>query len=85
MTGCVFLMLISIIVVAEWVKKKKLPYLGLSPCFGFGSFEYNSSKYRFMVIERYDTDLQKLFEESNKRFPDKTVYQVGLSIVSNFF
>lgn len=37
-----------------------------------------------MVIERYDTDLQKLFEQNNRRFPDKTVYQIGLSLVSKF-
>ncbi|KAG8191745.1 hypothetical protein JTE90_008808 [Oedothorax gibbosus] len=68
--------------IAEWVKKNKLPFLGLSPMHGFGSFEFNGSKYRFMVIERYDKDLQKLFEESNRRFPEKTVYQVGLSMIN---
>lgn len=71
-----------IIKVAEWVKKKKLPYLGLSPCYGFGSFEFNNSKYRFMIIERFDKDLQKLFEDNGKRFPAKVVYQIGLSLVS---
>ncbi|KAF8793844.1 Nucleosomal histone kinase 1 like protein [Argiope bruennichi] len=67
---------------AEWVKKKKLTYLGLSPCYGFGSFEYNNSKYRFMIIERFDKDLQKLFEENGKRFPLKVVYQIGLSLLN---
>ncbi|GFT33159.1 nucleosomal histone kinase 1 [Nephila pilipes] len=66
----------------EYVKKKKLPYLGLSPCYGFGSFEYNSSKYRFMIIERFDKDLQHLFQENGKRFPPKTVYLIGLSLLN---
>ncbi|GFY63386.1 hypothetical protein TNIN_204911 [Trichonephila inaurata madagascariensis] len=67
---------------AEWIKKKKLPYLGLSPCYGFGSFEYNNSKYRFMIIERFDKDLQHLFEENGKRFPPKAVYLIGLSLLN---
>ncbi|GIY59012.1 hypothetical protein CDAR_44151 [Caerostris darwini] len=67
---------------AEWVKKKKLSYLGLSPCYGFGSFEYDNSKYRFMIIERFDKDLQKLLEENGKKFPAKAVYLVGMSLIN---
>lgn len=75
-------MYLFIYLVSDWVKKKKLHYLGLSPCHGFGSFEHNGSKYRFMVIERFGKDLQKLLEENNKIFPIKTVCLIGLSVVS---
>lgn len=66
---------------SAWMKSKKLEYLGLSPCHGFGSFEFNGSKYRFMVIERYDRDLQMLLNENDKKFPLKTVCRIGLSVV----
>lgn len=66
---------------SDWVKKKKLDYLGLSPCHGFGSFEHNGSKYRFMVLERFGKDLQKLLEENERTFPLKTVCLIGLSVI----
>ena len=37
-----------------------------------------------MVMERFGTDLQKLFEQNNKRFKRKTVCCLALQIVSNF-
>ncbi|XP_035207280.1 serine/threonine-protein kinase VRK1-like isoform X2 [Stegodyphus dumicola] len=64
-----------------WIKEKKLDYLGLSPCHGFGSFEFNNSKYRFMVLERFDKDLQQLLNDNGKTFPVKTVCLIGLSVV----
>lgn len=47
-----------------------------------GSHEYNKTKYRFLVMDRYGTDLSKLFQENNKRFPEHTVYKLALQIVS---
>lgn len=40
------------------------------------------SSYRFMVMDRFGTDLQKTFEENGKRFPRKVVLQLGLKLVS---
>ncbi|KAJ6661839.1 hypothetical protein lerEdw1_013010 [Lerista edwardsae] len=37
--------------------------------------------YRFMVMDRFGKDLQKIFEESGKRFTRKTVLQLGLRIL----
>ncbi|XP_042902557.1 serine/threonine-protein kinase VRK1 isoform X2 [Parasteatoda tepidariorum] len=68
--------------IEEWIKQKKLPYLGLSPCHGFGSFEYKGSKYRFMVLEKFGKDLQKLLEENNRKFPPETVYNIALSVIN---
>lgn len=46
-----------------------------------GSHEYKKTKYRFLVINRYGKDLQKIFEENNKRFPEHIVYKLALQIV----
>lgn len=43
-----------------------------------------ASRYRFMVIDRLGTDLQKKFEEYGKRFPRKLVLQLGLRVVGYF-
>ncbi|XP_054723836.1 serine/threonine-protein kinase VRK1-like, partial [Uloborus diversus] len=65
----------------EWIKQNKLKYLGMSPCYGSGSFMYNGSKYRFMVLERYDKDLQKILNENGRVFPTKTICLIGLAIL----
>lgn len=39
-------------------------------------------RYRFMVIDRLGTDLQKKFEECGQKFPRKLVLQLGLRLVS---
>lgn len=48
---------------------------------GSGSHEYENTKYRFVVMDRYGTDLWKLFEQNNRRFPEHTVYKIALQIV----
>lgn len=49
---------------------------------GSGSHEYKNTKYRFVVMDRYGTDLWKLFEGNNRSFPEHTVYKIALQIVS---
>lgn len=68
-----------------WKKEKRLKRLGMPKFFGSGSFEYNNQKYRFMVMERFGQDLQKILEQHSKRLSFKTVYQVGIQIVSGSF
>lgn len=46
-----------------------------------GSHEYKNTKYRFLVIDRYGTDLWKIFEANNKQFSEHTVYKLVLQIV----
>ncbi|XP_043255743.1 serine/threonine-protein kinase VRK1-like [Colletes gigas] len=65
----------------SWRKKKKLPMLGMPQYIGSGSHEYKNIKYRFVVMDRYGTDLWKLFEENNRRFPEHTVYKIALQII----
>lgn len=66
----------------NWRNKKKLPALGMPRYIGSGSHEYKKTKYRFIVMERYGTDLWKLFEANNRRFPEHTVYKVALQIIN---
>lgn len=70
--------------IEAWKKEKRLKRLGMPKFFGSGSFEYKNQKYRFMVMERFGTDLQKILEQHSKRLSFKTVYQVGIQIVRNF-
>lgn len=67
--------------IETWKKEKKLKRLGMPKYLGSGSFEYNGQKYRFMVMERFGMDLQKILERHSKRFSFKTVFQVGIQIL----
>ncbi|KAJ8670481.1 hypothetical protein QAD02_001740 [Eretmocerus hayati] len=65
-----------------WKKEKKLANLGMPPFLGSGSHECNGEKYRFVVMERYGTDLWKLFLENSRKFPEHTVYKVAWQIIN---
>ena len=69
----------------SWMKQHKLKRFGMPRYLGSGSFEYKNQKYRFMVMDRYGSDLQKILDQHNKKFSFKTVYQVGLEIVSSVY
>lgn len=63
-----------------WKKEKRLRHLGVPQYVGSGTNE--SSDLRFMAMPKFGTDLQKLFEENGKRFPENTVYNLALQLVS---
>jgi len=67
--------------ISEWMKKNGLRTLGMPRFIGNGSHEYDGNKYRFMVMERFGVDLQKLFEARGKRFSVKTVLTLGIKIL----
>ncbi|XP_011315456.1 serine/threonine-protein kinase VRK1-like [Fopius arisanus] len=67
--------------IETWRKKKKLSSLGMPKFIANGSHEYKGTKYRFVVMERYGTDLWKLFLENNRRFPEVTVYKLAIQII----
>ncbi|XP_017879876.1 serine/threonine-protein kinase VRK1-like [Ceratina calcarata] len=67
--------------IESWRRKKNLPALGMPKYISSGSHEYKNTKYRFVVMDRYGTDLWKLFEANNRRFPEHTVYKVALQII----
>lgn len=49
---------------------------------GSGSFDHEGCKYRFMVMDRFGTDVEKIYRNNNCQFPEKTVFSLGLQIVS---
>uniref|UniRef100_A0A8C4FH94 non-specific serine/threonine protein kinase n=1 Tax=Dicentrarchus labrax TaxID=13489 RepID=A0A8C4FH94_DICLA len=67
--------------IQSWMKSHKLKSLGVPRYWGSGLHERDGRKYRFMVIDRLGTDLQKRFEECGKRFPRKLVLQLGLRLL----
>ncbi|XP_036398471.1 serine/threonine-protein kinase VRK1 [Megalops cyprinoides] len=67
--------------IQSWIKSHKLKYLGVPMYWGSGLHEKAGKRYRFMVMDRFGTDLQKIFEENGKRFPRKLVLQLGLRLL----
>ncbi|TDG99298.1 hypothetical protein EPR50_G00209620 [Perca flavescens] len=67
--------------IQSWMKSNKLKSLGVPRYWGSGLHEKDGKRYRFMVIDRLGTDLQKKFEECGRRFPRKLVLQLGLRLL----
>ncbi|XP_070698451.1 LOW QUALITY PROTEIN: serine/threonine-protein kinase VRK1 [Pempheris klunzingeri] len=67
--------------IQSWMKSHKLKNLGVPRYWGSGLHERGGKRYRFMVIDRLGTDLQKKFEECGRRFPRKLVLQLGLRLL----
>ena len=67
--------------VEEWKKKKNLKSFGM-PCLrGSGSHMYNGKKYRFLVMDRFGKDLQKIFQTGKKLFSPKVTYNLALKVI----
>ncbi|XP_048342081.1 serine/threonine-protein kinase VRK1 isoform X2 [Sphaerodactylus townsendi] len=67
--------------IRKWNASHKLKYIGVPRYWGSGLHEKNGKSYRFMVMDRFGKDLQKIFEEQGKQFTRKTVLQLGLRIL----
>ncbi|XP_033735096.1 serine/threonine-protein kinase VRK1-like isoform X2 [Pecten maximus] len=67
--------------IEAWKKTKKLKYLGLPKFIATGSYMRANIQYRFMVMERFGSDVQKLFEGAGKRFETHTVYCLALRMI----
>uniref|UniRef100_A0A1A7X6I3 non-specific serine/threonine protein kinase n=1 Tax=Iconisemion striatum TaxID=60296 RepID=A0A1A7X6I3_9TELE len=68
-------------IIHTWMKTRRLKHLGVPRYWGSGLHERGGKRYRFMVIDRLGTDLQKKFEECGRRFPRKLVLQLGLRLL----
>lgn len=64
------------------MQSKKLKTIGVPYYYGSGSHIHNGEKYRFIVIEKFGTDVWKLFLNNKKLFPLETVLKLGIQIVS---
>ncbi|KAG7258479.1 hypothetical protein CRUP_003886 [Coryphaenoides rupestris] len=67
--------------IQSWMKARKMKYLGIPKYWASGQHERGGRKYRFMVMDRFGTDLQKKFEEGGKKFPRTLVLQLGLRLL----
>ncbi|KAM8780971.1 serine/threonine-protein kinase VRK1 isoform 4-T4 [Rhynchonycteris naso] len=65
--------------IQKWIRTRKLKYLGVPKYWGSGLHEKNGK--RFMVMDRFGSDLQKIYEANAKRFSRKTVLQLSLRIL----
>lgn len=67
--------------IQSWMRSHKLKNLGVPRYWGSGLHDKGGKKYRFMVIDRLGSDLQKKFEECGRRFSRKVVLQLGLRLL----
>lgn len=64
-----------------WKKEKKLKTLGLPTFYAMkGQQEHNGNSYRFIIISKFGSDLQKLLDE-HKEFSLKNTLTIGSSLV----
>lgn len=73
--------ILSLSLVNEWITSHKLKFLGMPRFIGSGSHEYKGEKYRFMVMQRFGIDVQKLFDANQRRFPLNTILNLSLRII----
>ncbi|XP_049625801.1 serine/threonine-protein kinase VRK1 [Suncus etruscus] len=67
--------------IQKWIRAHKLKYLGVPKYWGSGLHDKNGKSYRFMIMDRFGSDLQKIYEANAKRFSRKTVLQLSLRIL----
>ncbi|XP_069772259.1 serine/threonine-protein kinase VRK1 isoform X2 [Narcine bancroftii] len=67
--------------IQSWVSSRKLNYLGVPKYWGSGLYDKGGKSYRFMVMERFGSDLQKILEQNHNIFPLKFVFQLGLRLI----
>ena len=68
--------------VQNWMSAKRMKTLGIPTYIGSGCLEKNGKRYRFMVMERFGTDIHKVFEQHGRKFSPKTVFTIALKLVS---
>ncbi|KAJ8014117.1 hypothetical protein DPEC_G00036920 [Dallia pectoralis] len=67
--------------ILKWKKKKQLDFLGIPAYWGSGPFEHNGTRYRFMVMDRLGSDLQKVCDRNSGRLKKRTVLQLGRDLL----
>ncbi|WAR19775.1 VRK1-like protein [Mya arenaria] len=60
---------------------QRVKYLGIPKFIASGQHVYKGTNYRFMVMQRFSTDLQMIFEASGKHFSRQTVCALALRLV----
>lgn len=67
--------------ISGWAKEKKKKHIGIPLYIATGSFDHNGTKYRFLVMDRFGTDVEKIYKENEFVFPEETVFSLGLRII----
>uniref|UniRef100_W5KAR7 non-specific serine/threonine protein kinase n=1 Tax=Astyanax mexicanus TaxID=7994 RepID=W5KAR7_ASTMX len=67
--------------IKTWKKSRGLDFLGIPTYWGSGHSEFNGTRYRFMVMDRLGTDLQKVIVENGGQLRKQTVLQLGLDVL----
>lgn len=57
--------------IQKWIRTHKLKYLGVPKYWGSGLHDKNGKSYRFMIMDRFGSDLQKIYEANAKGFLGK--------------
>jgi len=58
-------------------------WVGIPSYHAHGSFFFNKVKLRFLVLDRFGTDLDKVFKGGEKPFPLATVLNIGLQVLNS--
>eukprot|EP00794_Sanderia_malayensis_P020159 gene20159-22134_t len=69
--------------ILAWAKAKKLAHLGIPRFIGCGSFENNGTRYRFMIMDRFGKDVEKILLASDHKFSLSTTFSLGLRTVES--
>ena len=74
---------IALHVVDEWkAAHREVSYLGIPEYITSGNHTSGSVDYRFMVMQRFGKDLEKIFTECGRRFSMPTVCYLAIRVVS---
>ncbi|XP_046884653.1 serine/threonine-protein kinase VRK2 isoform X2 [Hypomesus transpacificus] len=65
----------------RWKTTKKMDFLGIPAYWGSGLAEHNGKRYRFMVMDRLGTDLQKVCDGNGAQLKPGTVLQLGCTVL----
>ncbi|MEQ2228917.1 hypothetical protein ILYODFUR_013578 [Ilyodon furcidens] len=64
--------------VEKWIKQKKMDFLGIPSCVGFG---LHADSYRFLIFPNMGRSLQSVIEEENELLSEKAVLQLACRIL----
>ncbi|XP_019903058.2 serine/threonine-protein kinase VRK2 isoform X2 [Esox lucius] len=65
----------------RWKRTNKLDFLGIPTYWGSGQSEHCGTSYRFMVMDRLGSDLQKVCDLNGGRLKKHTVLQLGRGLL----
>ena len=69
--------------VATWMATRKLKQLGIPTDVTFGYHQRGQDNYRFMVMPRYGSDLEKVFDDRGRKFSATVAFSVALKVVGD--